>query len=121
MNSQLHGGSICMTDLIETMKLGHSAFSKAQNGKVYFNILIWQNEEPDKFGNNMSLQLSSSKDMREKEDKVYIGNAKKLETNRPVGAKDIPSDNWDANIPVREKQKSNIDVDKMPTDDGLPF
>lgn len=122
MNSQLFGGSICITEIIEKMKSGHSAFSKAQNGKVYANILIWQNSEPDKFGNTVSVQLSSTKDKREKEEKVYIGNAKKLESNRPVGANDVPSDNWDANVPVRQKEnpQAGLAEKHMGTDD-LPF
>lgn len=37
--NQLFGGSICLTELVEQAKKGHSGFSKAQNGKVYCNIL----------------------------------------------------------------------------------
>lgn len=37
--NQLFGGSLCLTEMIEQAKKGHSAFSKAQNGKVYCNIL----------------------------------------------------------------------------------
>lgn len=123
MSNQLFGGSICITDLMDAVKNGHSAFSKAQNGKVYANILVWQNEEPDKYGNVMSLQLSSTKDMREKEEKIYIGNAKKLETNKPVTSKDIPNDNWDSNVPVREvKSKQSGLADKhSEIDSDLPF
>jgi len=123
MSNQLFGGSICITDLMDAVKNGHSAFSKAQNGKVYANILVWQNEEPDKYGNVMSLQLSSTKDMREKEEKIYIGNAKKLETNKPVTSKDIPNDNWDSNVPVRKNQnttESSLAENHSAMDD-LPF
>lgn len=112
--NQLFGGSICVTDLMDALKSGHSAFSKANNKKVYANILVWHNEEPDKYGNLISLQLSSTKDKRESEEKVYIGNAKKLETNKPVSANDLPDDNWSDNIPVREKQSQQ-------PDDDLPF
>jgi hypothetical protein len=120
--NQLFSGSICITDLMETMKLGHSSFSKAQNGKVYANILIWQNEEPDKFGNSMSLQLSSTKDMREKEEKVYIGNAKVFDNKKPVSQRDMPSDDWDANIPVRQKTSPQSGLaDKHNATDDLPF
>lgn len=112
----LYGGSICLTDLISQAKKGHSAFSKAQNGKVYFNTLTWVNDTPDKFGNTMSYQLSSTKEMREKEEKIYIGNSKKLETNKPVSSNDIQEDNFD-NLPVR---KSKQEQENEPSDD-LPF
>lgn len=49
MSNQLFGGSICLTDMIEQAKKGHSAFAKSdKNGKVYCNILTWLNEKEDK-------------------------------------------------------------------------
>ena len=47
--NQLFYGSICLTDLIEKAKSKHSAFSKAQNGKIYANVNVWLNETPDKY------------------------------------------------------------------------
>ena len=44
----------------------------------------WLNEEADKFGNTMSHQLSSKKEMREKEGKIYIGNSKRFESTEPA-------------------------------------
>ena len=41
------------------------------------NYRDWENE-PDKYGNTISIQLNSVKDKREEEGKVYIGNAKPL-------------------------------------------
>ena len=122
--SQLFGGSICITDLMETLKQQHSAFSKSpKNGKVYANILVWINDDEDKYGNNVSLQLSSTKDKRDSEEKVYIGNAKRLETTKPVGAKDIPSDDWDTHVPIKENPNKNETAlaDKHPASDDLPF
>lgn len=123
--SQLFGGSICVTDLMDMLKNKHSAFSKSnKNGKVYCNILIWQNDEEDKFGNNVSLQLSSSKDMRDKEEKVYIGNAKRLETSKPLGAKDVHSDNWDADVPVQSNENrstAGLSEKHSGDDPDLPF
>lgn len=112
----LYGGSICLTDLIDQAKKGHSAFSKATNGKVYANILTWQNDTPDKYGNNMSHQLSSSKEMRDREEKIYIGNSKRLETNQPVSSGDVEDNSFD-NIPVRQSKQSQQDE----TDSDLPF
>lgn len=112
----LYGGSICLTELIEQAKKGHSAFSKAQNGKVYVNMLTWMNDEPDKYGNTMSHQLSSSKELREKEGKIYIGNSKKLETNKPISTNDIKDDSFD-NLPVRQAKETNQDEPES----DLPF
>jgi len=53
--STLYGGSICLTDLIEAAKAGHSSCSRSQNGKVYANVNIWLNDEPDKFDNVISI------------------------------------------------------------------
>ena len=91
--SRLITGSICLTDLIAKAKEGHSAFSKAQNGKIYTNILVWENDEPDKFGNHFSVQLNPKKDAPETEKKQYIGNMKALEqAAAPVEATDLPSE-----------------------------
>lgn len=116
--NQLFGGSICVTDLLDALKSGHSAFSKANNKKVYANILVWQNEEPDKYGNQISLQLSSTKDKRESEEKVYIGNAKKLETSKPVSQSDMPKDDWDSNVSVRQNSNNSNNAEE---DTDLPF
>ena len=70
-------GSICLTDLMDFAKKAHSAYSRGKNGKAYVNIVLWENE-PDKYGNTISIQLNSVKGKREEEGKVYIGNAKPL-------------------------------------------
>lgn len=86
-------GSICLTDLIAKAKEGHSAFSKAQNGKIYCNILVWENDEPDQYNNNFSVQLNPKKDAPETEKKQYIGNMKYLASNAaPVTASELPSE-----------------------------
>ena len=81
-----------MTTILEQAKAGHSAFSKAENGKIYFNVGMWQNDELDKFGNSYSMQLNSKKEKQETEAKVYIGNLKVMEKKEtPITATDIPS------------------------------
>jgi hypothetical protein len=95
-NKPMHG-SICLTDLGDAFKAGHSAFNKSEkNGKVYANIAVWMNDEPDQYGNILSFQLNSKKDAAD--DKVYFGNAK-----LPDAGKAAPA------------QKSNV------KDDDLPF
>jgi hypothetical protein len=53
--------------------------------------------------------------MKEKEGKIYFGNAKRFDTSQPVTSKDV-QDNFD-NIPVRQKSEHTI-VEKQ---DDLPF
>lgn len=95
-NKPMHG-SICLTDLGDAFKAGHSAFNKSEkNGKVYANIAVWMNDEPDQYGNILSFQLNSKKDAAD--NKVYFGNAKLTESIKAAPA-----------------QKSNA------KDDDLPF
>lgn len=112
-------GSMCLTTLIEKAKEGHSAFSKSpKDGKVYFNYAEWINDEPNEFGQHSSILLSSQKEKKEEEGKVYIGNGKKFE-NKPVGVKDLPKEDWDKGIPTREP-KPKVEVPSAEKDD-LPF
>jgi len=90
-NKPMHG-SICMTDLSEAFKKNHSAFNKSEkNGKLYANIAVWMNDEPDQYGNVLSFQLNSKKDAPD--DKVYFGNAKMPDGVKPVPAKSATDDN----------------------------
>lgn len=96
-SSKLYTGSVCLTDLIEKAKEKHSAVSKsASNGKIYVNVLLWENEAVDKFGNSHSLQLNSTKDKKETEGKVYVGNFKPVELKQQSSTEfketDLPSD-----------------------------
>lgn len=111
-------GSICMSILIEKAREGHSAFSKsAKDGRVYFNYAEWINDEANEFGQHSSILLSPHKDKKETEGKVYIGNGKRFE-NKPVTHNDMPADNWDQNIQVRESKQPT--EPSNPADD-LPF
>lgn len=74
--SKLINASICFTDLMDHAKKAHSSFTRAKNKKAYVNVQIWINDEPDKYGNDVSLMLNSTKEKRESEGKVYIGNGK---------------------------------------------
>jgi hypothetical protein len=84
-NKPMHG-SICMSDLSTAFKAKHSAFNTSEkNGKLYANIAVWMNDEPDQYGNILSFQLNSIKDAPD--EKVYFGNAK-----LPSGAKPTPAE-----------------------------
>lgn len=74
-------GSICLTDLSNKYKEGHSAFTTGKNGKIYMSILVWENDEPDQYNNNFSVQLNPVKDAPDNERKQYIGNLKYVATN----------------------------------------
>lgn len=90
--------------ILEKAKAKHSAFSKStKNGHIYFNITQWINDEPNEFGQHSSLLLNSSKEGKEAEGKVYIGNAKKVEG----GGTQEPLD--------------NAAVTELPAVDNLPF
>ena len=48
-----------------------------ENGAKYLNVVVWINDEADKYGNNASIQISQSKEEREAGEKAtYIGNLK---------------------------------------------
>jgi len=99
----LLNGSLDLTLILEKAKAKHSAFSKSsKNGHIYFNITQWVNEEPNEFGQHSSLLLNSSKDGKETEGKVYIGNAKKAEAG---GAEPL----------------SSAAITELPEVDSLPF
>lgn len=83
-------GSICLTDIGNAVKAGHSAITKGNNGKTYCNILVWENDEPDQYNNNFSVQLNAKKDAPESEKKQYVGNMKYLASNAP-GPLDKPA------------------------------
>lgn len=69
--SKLRTFSICVDD-IPAEKL-----VTAKNGKRYLNLTSWDNDEPDKYGNDFSVSISQSKEEREaKQKKVYLGNGK---------------------------------------------
>lgn len=92
----MHTGSINLTKLIDKAKSKHSSFAKGKNEPhdVFANIIVWENDEQDEQGNNMSITLNSKKEMREngsEKKAVYIGNLKTVTPrNETVETEDIP-------------------------------
>lgn len=116
-------GSICLTTLIEKAKEGHSAFTKsAKDGKIYFNYAEWINDKPNDWGQHSSILLSSAKEKKEAEGKIYVGNGKKFE-NKPVTNSDLPGDDFGEDVPVRELKKHGPAAANDITDpiSDLPF
>ena len=65
--------SICIDELFAASKAGHTAIITGKNGKKYATVDIWENDTPDKFGNDFSVQLYD----KEAKKATYIGNGKK--------------------------------------------
>lgn len=120
--SQLFYGSIDLTLLIEQAKAKHSAFTKGNNGHIYASVNVWLNEEKDKFGNIMSVQINPSKEAKDIDKRMYIGNLKESEGAKPVSDRDVSGldDNFD--VPSRPGQQGAKPVSDVtePLED-LPF
>jgi len=76
--SKMITGSLNLTKILDKAKEKHSAFAKADNGDIYMNLLIWENDEKDKYGNDFSVQLNPKKDAADTEKKQYVGNLKRI-------------------------------------------
>lgn len=101
-NVRLRTASLCYTDIVKYAKQGHPAFSRStKNGKVYFNISIWDNEgDQVKFGNDVGIQLSPPKESEA--ERPYIGNGKKMPyqpNSVPLAATTENSANDDDDLP----------------------
>lgn len=121
--SQLFFGSICLSDLIEQAKKKHSAFTKGNNGKIYASVNVWLNDEKDKFGNIMSVQINPTKEMKDLEDRLYIGNLKQSDGPKPISDRDAGNidDNFD--VPARPAKSDSTASGNAITEpiDDLPF
>lgn len=99
--AQLRTGSLNLTKIIEQAKAGHSAFKKGSDGNIWVNIKAWLNDDVDKLGNDTSIQLNSTKEKRDAEGNIYIGNMKLFEK--------------------QETPLSNNDMKAIPPMEDLPF
>lgn len=83
-------GSICLSDLIEMGKAGHSAFKKADNGKIYVKVNVWINEEKDRYGNDAGILVNPEKESGHL--KKFIGNFKwsEIKGSQQASGSDIP-------------------------------
>jgi hypothetical protein len=64
---------------IDLTKIDKSQIIEGKNGGKYVNVTLSVNDEDDKFGNNVSLWQSQSKEDREaKASRNFLGNGKKL-------------------------------------------
>ena len=89
--SKLLTGSIDLSKIDKTKIVDRDKDGNLfQNGAKYLNIVVWINDEADKYGNNASIQISQSKEEREAGVKaIYIGNLKEPQSrsNEPTSAR----------------------------------
>ena len=74
------------TKIVTTDKNGNPF----ENGAKYLNVVVWLNDEADKYGNSASIQISQSKEEREAGAKaIYIGNLKEPQSrnNEPTSTR----------------------------------
>jgi hypothetical protein len=84
---------------INLSKIDKSKLFKGEKG-IYLDVAVWFSEEPDQFGNNLSIQQSTKKG----EPKIYLGEAKFYV---PKETKEQPEEKWHGKKEV--KSMSNID------------
>jgi hypothetical protein len=73
---------------IDLTKIDKTQIIEGKNGGKYVNVTLSVNDEDDKFGNNVSLWQSQSKEEREaKASRNFLGNGKKLwsDDSKPQG------------------------------------
>lgn len=93
-------GSLCLTDIMAKAKEAHSAFSRSEKtGKAYFNVVVFQNDEPDQFGNDFSIQLGVKQDAPESEKKIYIGNMKYQNSSGRIAQSTVRQNSADDDLP----------------------
>lgn len=89
--SKLLTGSIDLNKIDKTKIVSTDKNGKPfENGAKYLNVVVWLNDEADKYGNNASIQISQSKEERESRVKAtYIGNLKEPQsrTNEPTSTR----------------------------------
>jgi hypothetical protein len=89
--SKLLTGSIDLTKIDKTKIVSTDKNGKPfENGARYLNVVVWINDETDKYGNNASIQISQSKEEREANAKaIYIGNLKEPQSrnNEPTSTR----------------------------------
>jgi hypothetical protein len=101
-----------ITAKIDVTKIEKNLLFKGTNG-TYLNLSIWQNDKPDQWGNEFSIQQTTKKD----EPKIYLGNGKFYVP------KDKPANN--EGVPVKGKITTGAmsDINDLPgaNDDSMPF
>jgi hypothetical protein len=98
---------------LDVTKLDKSAFFKGAKG-TYVDITLWENEEPDEYGNTHSAKQDMGKDRRG-EKTPYVGNAK------PFGGAGRDVSASEARKQPAGKQRDNGAVEPDDDMDAIPF
>ena len=78
---------------IDLTMLPKIKITEARNGHKYVKLTVTSMRQPDKFGNDMTVFISQSKEERGKVDRMYVGKGKtwpEREQRTPVN--DFPND-----------------------------
>jgi len=74
---------------IDVTKIVKDLLYKGKKG-TYLKLSIWQNDEPDQFGNDFSIQQTTGKD----DPKIFLGNGKfykaEEKPNQKIEEDDLP-------------------------------
>lgn len=81
-----------ITASINVSKIQKSMLITGQKG-TYLNLTIWVNDEPDQFGNDVSIEQKTDKD----QPKIYLGNGKTYKPKSQPQAQNEPPDGDDVN------------------------
>ena len=57
---------------INLSKIDKKRLFTSEKGEIWLDVSIWENDTPDKYGNDFSIQQSTKKG----EEKIYLGNGK---------------------------------------------
>jgi hypothetical protein len=87
---------------INLSKIDKSKLFKGTKG-TWMDIAVWFSEEPDKYGNNLSIQQSTKKD----EPKIYLGEAKFWTPKEDPKQQPEAKDEWKGKKHI--ESMSNID------------
>jgi hypothetical protein len=69
-------GSICLSELNELAKAGHSAFTRSQDGRIYCNFTGWCNSANDDF-KDFSANVNGKQDAKDKDATIINGRKSK--------------------------------------------
>jgi hypothetical protein len=74
-----------ITASINLRKVDQSLLIKGEKG-TYLSLIIWVNNEPDKYGNDISIEQRVEKG----KDKIYVGNGRSYkQSEQPVAPQQI--------------------------------
>lgn len=76
-----------ITASIDVTKIEKNLLYKGKKG-TYLKLSIWQNDAPDQFGNDFSIQQTTGKD----DPKIYLGNGKFYQPEAPAPQAQRPAE-----------------------------